>query len=212
MKKTPHIPVTSWALLFCALALSACLTGPRPVTLYTLQPLQPNQQQEMPDLFADMIMVMPVRLAPQLRERGLLIQHSPLTSVALSSHLWAGPLDQQITSTITANLKKLMATDHVVAYPGPRFYAPRYQVEVELNEFSGDDYLFTIRAVATISDVDMKTIVSRKTFRQTQTINKPDYAGHVDAASRAIADLSREIAVALWGGHQPGLIDDAPEK
>jgi uncharacterized protein len=212
VKKTPFIPVTSWVLLFCALALSACLTGPRPVTLYTLQPLQLNQQQEMPDLFADMIMVMPVRLAPQLRERGLLIQHSPQTSVALSNHLWAGSLDQQITGTLTANLKKLMATDNVVTYPGPRFSAPRYQVEVELNEFSGDGHLFTIRAVATISDVGMKTIVSRKSFRQTQVITKPDYAGHVDAASRAIADLSREIAVAFPTGQQPERIDDVPEQ
>lgn len=204
MKKSSLAPITSWALLFCALTLSACLTGPRPVTLYTLHPLQPHQQQEMSHSFVDMIMVMPVRLASQLHERGLLIQHSPMASVALSSHLWAGPLDQQVTNTITTNLKELMGTDNVAVYPGPRFSAPRYQVEVDLNEFRGDEQLFTVRAVVTISDIDMKTIVSRKSFRQTQTINKPDYTGYVDAASRGIAELSREIAMALWAVHRLG--------
>lgn len=208
MKTMPCIPVTSWALLFCALVLSACLSGPRPVALYSLHPLPPNQQQEMTDPSVDMILVMPVRLAPQLRERGLRIQRSPTESVVLSSHLWAGPLDQQVTNIITANLKELMATDNVVAYPGPRFSMPRYQVEIELNEFIGNEHLFTIHAVATISDIDLKTIISRKSFRQTQTVNKRDYTGYVNAASRAIADLSREVATVLRTDHQAGLSHD----
>jgi uncharacterized protein len=204
--KTPtSTPVTLWALLFCALTLSACLAGPRPATLYTLHPIEHDRQQDIPVVLKEMIMVMPVRLAPQLQGRGLVIQRSPTASVALSNHLWAGPLDQQVTNVITTNLKELLVTDNVVVYPGPRFSTPRYQVEVELNDFSGDEHFFNVRAVATISDTSMKTILSRKTFRQTRAIDKPDYSDYVGAASLAIADLSREVATALLDGHQSRL-------
>ena len=201
MKTLPLTPATPWALLFCALALSACLAGPRPATLYTLHPIEHNRQHEIPVVLEEMIMVMPARLAPQLQGRGLFIQRSPTVSVVLSSHRWAGPLDQQITNTITTNLKELLATDNVVVYPGPRFSTPRYQVEVELNDFSGDEHFFTVRAVATVSDTSMKTILSRKSFRQTRAIDNPDFSDYVSAASLAIADLSREVAAALLAGH-----------
>ncbi|MBM9536346.1 membrane integrity-associated transporter subunit PqiC [Desulfobulbus alkaliphilus] len=86
-------------------------------------------------------------------------------------------------------------------------------MEVELNEFSGDKQFFTILAVATISDIDKKSIVSRKSFRQALTMDTPDYPGYVDAASRAIANLSEEIATALRTDHQLAQkSDDASEQ
>lgn len=188
--------------LLCALLLNACISGPKANTLYTLQPVKQDRLgREFAD-FKEMILVMPVRLAPQLQGRGLVIQRSATESKASPDHLWAGPLDQQIAENIVSNLKELLGTDNVAVYPGPRYGTTRYQVEVEINEFSGNEHSFTTRAVCTLSDIAGKSIVQRKSFRQTLTIDKPDYPGYVSAASRAIGDLSREVATALLNARQ----------
>jgi len=90
-----------------------------------------------------------------------------------------------------------LGTDNVAVYPGPRFGVIRFQLEVEMNEFSGNGGSFTTTAVYTLSDTTNKAIVERKTFRQTRPIDKPDYSGYVTSASQAIADLSKEAATAL---------------
>jgi uncharacterized lipoprotein YmbA len=144
---------------------------------------------------------MPVRLAPQLQGRGLISQRSATEAKASPHHLWAGPLDQQIAENIAVNLKELLGTENVAVYPGPRFGISRYQVEIEINEFSGFEPSFTIRAVYTLSDTVGKTLLQRKSFQQTRNIDKSGYSSYVIAASQAIGDLSREVAVALINAH-----------
>jgi len=183
----------------CALLLSACST---PATLHTLQPIR---QQPLGQDFADfsaLILLMPVRLAPQLQGRSLVNGFPDGASRIAATHLWAGPLDEQIGQQMVNNLRDLLATDHIGLYPGPRFGNVRYQLEIEMNEFSGDDHTFTIVAVYTVSDSAARTILTRKTFRQTQDIDKADYSGYVASASQAIADLSRETAAALLAAHR----------
>jgi hypothetical protein len=184
-------------LLLCTLLLSACITSPPANTLYTLQPIPQERLGREFTGFGEMILIMPVRLAPQLQGRGLVSQRSATESKAAVNHLWAGPLDQQIAENIARNLKILLGTDNIAVYPGPRYGTTRYQVEVEINEFSGLEQSFTTRAVYTLSDTAVKTILSRKTFEQTLPIDKPDYSGYVSIASQALSDLSKEIATAL---------------
>jgi uncharacterized lipoprotein YmbA len=145
---------------------------------------------------------MPVRLAPQLQNRGLVSQRSATEFTASIDHLWAGPLDQQIAVNLIGNLKELLGTDNLAIYPGPRFGATRYQVEVEISEFSGNEQSFTLRAIYTLSDNATKTMLQRKSFFRTLTIDKPVHSGYVESASRAIGDLSKEVAVALLAAHQ----------
>jgi hypothetical protein len=188
---------TQWSLLVCALLLSACLAPTTTNSLYTLQPIRQQPLGHEFSDFKEIILLMPVQLAPHLQGRGLINQRSSGEASASANHLWAGPLDQQIGQQIVANLKDLLATDNVAVYPGPRFGDLRYQLEVEMNEFSGNDGSFTTTAVYTLSDTTNKAILQRKTFRQTQPIDKRDYSGYVTSASQAIADLSKEAATAL---------------
>ena len=193
---------TAWFLL-CTLMLSACIAGPTANTLHTLQPVQQDRLGGGLAGFDAMILIMPVRLAPQLQGRGLITQRSATESKASANHLWAGPLEQQIAENIAANLKNLLGTDNVAVYPGPRYGMFRYQLEVEINEFSGLEQSFTTRAVYTLSDTSAKTILSRKTFQQTLPIDKPDYSGYVGTASQALGDLSKEVAAALLVAQHP---------
>ncbi|MCL2458199.1 MAG: PqiC family protein [Desulfobulbus sp.] len=185
----------------CLFLLSACL-GPVATTLHTLQPVR---QQPLARDFADfseLILLMPVQLAPQLQGRGLVDRLLNNTTHASTTHLWSGALDEQIGQLMVSGLRDLLATDNVALYPGPRFGRIRYQLEIELNEFSGDGQAFAIVAVYTVSDNVAKAILTRKTFRQTRIIDKPDYSGYVASASQAIADLSAETATALLAAHR----------
>jgi uncharacterized lipoprotein YmbA len=190
------------SLLLCTLLLSACVAGPTANTLYTLQPARQNRLGQDFSGFKEMILVMPVRLAPQLQGRGMVSQRSATESKASANHLWAGQLDQQIAETVVSNLKDLLDTDNVAVYPGPRYGVTRYQVEVEINDFSGFDQTFTTRAVCTVSDAFNKTMLYRKSFQQTRNIDKPDYTGYVERATQAIGDLSKEVATALLVAHR----------
>jgi len=185
----------------CLLLLNACL-APVATTLHTLQPVrQQPLGQDFAD-FSELILLMPVRLAPQLQGRGLVVRLPNNTTHASTAHLWFGSLDEQIGQLMVSGLRDLLATDHIGLYPGPRFGHVRYQLEIEMNEFSGDGHAFTIVAVYTVSDSVAKTILTRKTFRQTRIIDKPDYSGYVVSASQAIADLSAETAAALLAAHR----------
>lgn len=48
-------------------------------------------------------------------------------------------LDRQIGQRMTVALQQLLATDNIAQYPGPRYAVIGYQIEVEVQEFSGDD-------------------------------------------------------------------------
>jgi hypothetical protein len=199
-------------LLLCTLFLSACISGPTANTLYTLQPARQDRLGQEFSGFKEMILVMPVRLAPQLQGRGLVSQRSVTESKTSANHLWAGQLDQQVAETVVSNLKDLLGTDNVAVYPGPRYGAIRYQVEIEINDFSGSEQSFTTRAVCTLSDTASKTMLYRKSFQQTRHIDKPDYSGYVEQASEAIGDLSKEVASALLAARQSQPIPRSHEK
>jgi len=186
-----------WLPLACALLLGGCLATTTTNTLYALQPIRQQPLGREFNNFEEIILLMPVQLAPHLQGRGLISQKASGEARTSATHLWAGPLEQQIAQQIVANLKDALATDNVAAYPGPRFGAVRYQLEIEMNEFSGNGQSFTTTAVYTLSDAADKTILTRKTFRQTRPIDKPAYSGYVASASEAIADLSTETATAL---------------
>ena len=193
-------------LLLGALLLAACLPAvrpPAPVSLYTLQPAR--QERLAPDFaaFTEMILIMPVRLAPQLQERGLLVRRTDGELRTSPGHLWAGPLDEQIGASLAAGLRGLLGTEQVAAFPGPRFAATRYQVEVEVTEFSGDAGSFTLQAVYTVSDAAARRMLARHACHRTLPIDAPDHAGSVAAASRAVDGLSREVAATLLAAERP---------
>ncbi len=196
------VSATLSVLLLCVVLLSACISGPNGNALYTLRP---SIQEPLGHEFAalsDMILVMPVHLAPQLQGRHLVRRQSAVESKAAPHHFWSGPLDQQIAGNLISNLKALLATDNIAAFPGPRFGTIRYQVEVEINEFSGDERSFTTGAVYTLSDAAAQTILCRKSFHRTRAIDPPDYSGYVESASQALDDLSKEVAMSLLAARQ----------
>ena len=184
--------------LITPLLLAGCLVPTRTATLYSLQPMhqQPLRQAPAASL-PGMVLLMPIRVAPHLQGRNLLQLQPSGEANNANGHLWAAPLDRQIGQRMTVQLQDLLGTTNVALYPGPRFGDFRLQVEIELQEFSGDDSTFSTLATYTVSDTTTKTILARKSLRRDRAIDNPSYPGYVTAASSAVAELSREVAVTL---------------
>lgn len=185
-----------WAMVLMTL-LSGCLAQTKTATLYSLQPPMQQPLSVHPPTLPGLVLLMPIQAPPHLQGRNLLIQRANGSAQAASGHLWTAPLDRQIGQRMTVALQQLLATDNVTQYPGPRYGTIRYQVEVELQEFSSDGHTFTTLATYTISDAIAKTVLRRHSFRQQRTIDNADYSGYVATASQAVADLSREVAINL---------------
>lgn len=92
-----------WLPLCLALALSAC-SSTSELTYYQLptpaQPvLQSASQAGAPQLWIDQ-----VRIPDYLAENGLVYQTTDVQYSIATQNLWASPLDQQLRSTLAANL------------------------------------------------------------------------------------------------------------
>ena len=191
-----------WALALLVL-LSGCLAQSKPATLHSLQPPVQQPLSPRPFVLQGLVLLMPIQAAPHLQGRNLLVQRPDGEAQATSGHLWTATLDRQIGQRMTVALQQLLATDNIAQYPGPRYGAIGYQIEVEVQEFSGDNHNFTTQATYTISDIASKTILRRKTFHQQRIIDKADFSGYVASASQALADLSREVAINLQEALSP---------
>nr|WP_320009810.1 PqiC family protein [uncultured Desulfobulbus sp.] len=185
--------------LFSALVLSlaGCLSSTPTATLYSLQrinqpPLAPGGHGTQ-----EMILVLPVRIAPHLQGRSLLYQQEDGEARAAASHLWSASLDKQLATQLTGQLQQLLATANVSLFPGPRYAQAGYLVELEVEEFSGDGSSFRTLATYTISDRKEKVLRLRKIYQHQSTIDTTGYTGYVHAASYALADLSKEVARSL---------------
>ncbi len=193
-----------WALALLVL-LSGCLAQSKPATLHSLQPPVQQSLSSRPLPLPGLVLLMPIQAAPHLQGRNLLMQRPDGEAQATSGHLWTATLDRQIGQRMTVALQQLLATDNIAQYPGPRYAVIGYQIEVEVQEFSGDGHNFTTQATYTISDMARKTILRRKTFHQQRIIDKADFSGYVASASQALADLSREVAINLQEAISPVL-------
>ena len=185
------------ALGLC-LFLGGCVNKPAPTTVYVLDPLPVAATQTVPSLATtDMIMVLPVRLPPLLRQQSIVVDEGDGIPRALVGHFWAGPLAEQIGANLVANLQTLLNSPNVTLYPGPRYATPRLQVETEIIRFGGDLQHFTLRAITTISDTQKRRILSRKTFDKTAELRAANYPAYAKAASETLAALAAELAATL---------------
>lgn len=184
--------------LLLTLFLSGCFSRPAPITAYVLTPLPAETVvTASPIDISGLIMVMPVRLPPELRQKGIVVQETGSAPRTLVGQMWAGPLDEQISATLVANLQTLLGTANVAQYPGPRYSRPLLQVETEIIRFTGDSQHFTLRAVTTISDPKQRTILSRKIFTETLNLEDGGHPAYVAVASKVLGSWSTDIAASL---------------
>ncbi len=118
---------------------------------------------------------------------------------------WAEPLAQNFPRVLAQNLAVLLSSDDVVHYPWKRSRRIDHQIIISVDQFDatlGGETVLQVRW--TIRDADGQTIVPPRTSRITERASSTDYEAIVQAGSRALEQLSHEIAAAI------GQIDTGP--
>lgn len=199
MTKTPRMIPRTLVAVVPMLALAACLAGTTaPSQFYVLTPIAPTGA-ERPAALAPtsnlVIGVGPVDIPVSLDRPEILTQLGPNEVGMAEFHRWAGSLKDEISRTLAENLSLLLGTTRVVLHPLQVPLEIDRQVAVEVLSFravpGGEVHLSTVWSVGPADGRKARSV--RKAIYQAP-LASPDPAAVVAALSRAIADLSRDIA------------------
>lgn len=186
-------------IIFCLIGmalLSACASPPS--QFYTLNPtVTAPAGQASPVTVA----VGPVTIPEAVNRPELVVQVGP-NQVALDEfNRWASPLKADIQRVLMENLARLLGTPGVSRYPQGTITNPDFRVQIEVLRFEsmpGEavllDIIWTVRGK---SEKDEKT--GRTTLRE--PVSGKSYDALVAAHSRALGQLSRDLAEAILDAH-----------
>lgn len=140
----------------------------------------------------------PVKI-PEYLDRLLIVTRSSESSLQLAEfERWAEPLDKSIPRILTENLSALLGSDQIAMHPWPTALSVEYQVVLEVNRLDGTlGQKALLDARWTLLADKGKRIVVRKNSVISEPITGASYEGLVQAQSRALAQLSQEIATAI---------------
>lgn len=186
-------------VLAAAVALAGCSLGPQPdrSRLYTLTPLADvaDGSAALTDLELGLG---PIAL-PEYLERAALVTRVAATEIQLSSHArWAEPLDEAIERTLRQNLAALLAPRRIASHPWPPSQRPELAVAVDVTRFELDargDALLGARW--TVRDARTGTVLDARDTSLVEPAGGRGTEAGVEALSRALAGLSREIAAVV---------------
>lgn len=196
--------VRGTALLGTALLAGACAQV-QPSRFYTLAttgveaPPVAKQDKQL------LIGLGPVRL-PEYLNRPDLVTRSGQTQMRLSEiDKWAEPLEPLVVRTMAEDLLILSGAKDVIPVPQRRDVDLDRVVEVDMARFDADEtgqVVLDARWRVYGRNGERLLTSSRSTISE-QGAPPPDYNAVVAAMSRALAQLSREIAAAIRGDTPP---------
>jgi uncharacterized protein len=140
----------------------------------------------------------PVKLPEYLNRIQIVTRTTPNELTLSYSDLWAEPLTDSVPRTLADNLSRLICTKEVLFFPWRPSRAPDYRVDLEVIRMDGAvggtvslEVWWNI-----VQGADRTVQVSRKATYSEATAGR-GYDALVQAHSRALAALSRDIAGAL---------------
>ena len=181
-------------LLIGVILLSACGTS-QPTRYYILSSLADVETETVSR--SDLVIgVGPVKL-PEYLDRYQIVsrQTDHELQVAVLDN-WAEPLGVSLSRVLRENLGILLGTDAVFVFPWKFATDIDYQVAVVLHRFEADSENRLVLHAQWEIISDRKPLLVRKTVLR-ESAETTDYAARAAAASRALAQLSREIAMAI---------------
>jgi uncharacterized lipoprotein YmbA len=144
------------------------------------------------------ILVGPVRMALYLDRSDIVIRDSQNQIRLADFSQWAGPLQENFSRVMAENLSVLLATHNVGIFPGTRAMSFDYNVTVNVTRFDGiPGERADLRARWAILDKSRKNMLLKNHSVLTQPTKDDGLEALIAAESRALADLSREIAEAI---------------
>ena len=144
------------------------------------------------------IAVQTVRLPEYLNQKGIVTRTEANELNVAANSQWAGTLDDNITKVIVADLSKLLGTSRIVAYPVSAALPVDRVVQVDISRFeaeSGGNVELSAQWI--IFGDGGRSYVQIDGGSYTTSASDGDYRSIAAAMSRALGDLSRDIATSL---------------
>jgi uncharacterized lipoprotein YmbA len=189
--------LTLVTLLVCALLFSAC-TGKSPkADFYSLGAIHTSGPADA--LSREItVAVGPVSIPAELDRKQIVTRDAGNRVKLAELHRWAGPLQDNITFVLAANLAALLKTERVAPYNRENLFPFTHHVVFSVNRFDGwptGEVLLDVTWSIKKSGVSDPLIVQRSEIRE--PVATPNYAGLVAAQSKALAEISSRIADAI---------------
>jgi len=180
------------------LATAGCLSlggGSRPTRFYLLSSLAPDEVAGSGSLSLG---VGPVELPTHL-DRPQIVTRVDGNRLELAEFdHWGEPLRANLTRVLADDLAVLLGTERVWTYPWRRAASVDYQIRVEVERFAaGPDLRVQLRGRWTLSDGAGRALETRMSRLEVPVGSLTDYAAVVEAMSRSVEGLAREIAAAI---------------
>ena len=182
----------------CLLDLWAC-ANTQPSHFYLLRALDPASRASLDVKSSNLSLGLgPISLAKYL-DRPQIITRKSLHEIHLAEfHKWGAPLKEHVSHILEENLTQLLGTDGVVRYPWKRSNLPEYQLSLDIIQFDGiqrEEAMLRVRWM--LAKDDGKTVLQKKASEFSEIIQGQAYEDVVEAMSRLVVSLSREIADAI---------------
>jgi uncharacterized lipoprotein YmbA len=136
---------------------------------------------------------------PKFLDRPQIVTRKSQHRVEVSEfHRWAGSFSEDFLRVLSRNISMLLPAYRVAVYPWTDQFSPTYRIQLTVEQFDGqfggDVVLNVTWSVWNKKDTNEPVI---KHISIKEPLSTEDYDALVAAQSRAIATLSRDIAMAI---------------
>ncbi len=184
------------AVCVFAVVILGCTTS-APLHYYTLAPLSPGGFSS-PIPMRWTLALRPVTVPDILKRPQMLVRTGDHTVRLSENHRWAGPLDKELFRVLIENLNVQLRDAGAVAAPDDAAFDPDMVLAVQVNRFDGrPGESVTLHVQWTLTFPKGKGDRFGKNSVFVEKCQGPDYESLAAAHSRAIAALSREIALEI---------------
>ena len=177
-----------------------CGCASKPPNYYVLHSLQSEAPDvKMPRAENDLtIGVGPIKIPEYLDRPQMATRSTPDSLQFAEFDKWAEPLDKNLASVLAENLSILLSTDRIVVFPWGGSMHVLYQVTVDVSqmEYTPDGKAVFVAGWSVFGNDGDKLIETSRT-RIIVPVQSTGFEAVASAQSRAVGDMSREIAACI---------------
>ena len=186
------------ALLSCLLILWGCASTP-PSRFYILHPLASAEGEDLPGVSDNLtLLVGPVELADYLDRPQIVTRSGPGKLELAEFDKWSEPLKDSIARVVVENLSSLLGTNRIAVYPMEESMPVDFQILMNVNRLdAGEGGEVVLDCRWRVLREEGYEVLTMQRSRITETAGAEGFEALVEAQSRALGRLSREIAQEL---------------
>lgn len=178
---------------------TGCFGTTPPAVFYSLTPIE-NVATTLPPAAEGKIAIGigPIKFPDELNRPSIVTRSGRNRLEVNQFHRWGGSLEKNFTQVMEENLALLVKTDQVMARPWERYFQPDVRLALDIRQFDGrlGEYASLNVTWMIVGPEGDTPLLVRRTIIQ-ETVTEKGYEALVDAQSRAVAKLCREIAEVL---------------